>query len=58
MSRRRRAVTGARRVWPYLVMAWERWQALPPEKREEYLKRARSTGQRARTAVTKRRRDR
>ena len=56
--RRTRAVAGARRVWPYLVMAWERWQALPAERREEYLKRARDTAGRARAAVEKRRRGR
>jgi len=54
-GRRARAVRGARRAWPILLAAYERWQALPPEKREEYIKQAREYAHRARTAVEKRR---
>ncbi|HEX6652657.1 MAG TPA: hypothetical protein VF072_07940 [Thermoleophilaceae bacterium] len=32
---------GARRVWPYVLMAWERWQSLTPEEKERYKKQAR-----------------
>jgi len=34
-------VRGARRVWPYVLMAWERWQSLTPEEKERYKKQAR-----------------
>jgi hypothetical protein len=40
-SRIRGAVRGGRRVWPYLMMAWERWQSLTPEEKERYKKQAR-----------------
>jgi ribosome recycling factor len=39
-------------------MAWERWQALPPERREQYLKQARGYAQQGRKAIEKRRRRR
>ena len=41
LGRTRSAVRGARRVWPYVLMAWERWQSLSPEEKERYKKRAR-----------------
>jgi hypothetical protein len=40
-GRIRTGVRGARRVWPYVLMAWERWQSLTPEERERYKKQAR-----------------
>jgi hypothetical protein len=55
MGRRARAAQQARRVWPLLLAAYERWQALPPEKREEYLRQARQYAARARAEVDKRR---
>jgi hypothetical protein len=36
-----KAVSNARRLWPYLLMAWERWQALSPEEKERFKKQAR-----------------
>jgi TRAP-type C4-dicarboxylate transport system substrate-binding protein len=48
----------ARRAWPVILMAWERWQALPPEQRERYLKQARGYAERGRKAVEKRRKRR
>jgi hypothetical protein len=39
-ARARSAVRGARRLWPYVLMAWERWQSLSPEEKERYKKRA------------------
>ena len=39
-GRTRGAVRGVRRVWPYVLMAWERWQSLSPEEKERYKKRA------------------
>jgi hypothetical protein len=41
LGRTRSAVRGARRVWPYVLMAWEHWQSLSEEERERYKKRAR-----------------
>jgi hypothetical protein len=41
MARRQRAVEAVRRAWPYVMMAWERWQALPDDKKESYRRRAR-----------------
>ena len=40
-GRARGAFRGARRVWPYVLMAWERWQSLSPEAKERYKKQAR-----------------
>ena len=40
LSRTRSAARGARRVWPYVLMAWERWQSLSPEEKERYRKQA------------------
>jgi hypothetical protein len=47
-SRIRSGVRGARRVWPYVLMAWERWQSLSPEEKERYKKQARGYAQRGR----------
>lgn len=50
-GRARGAVRGARRVWPYVLMAWERWQSLSPEEKERYKKRARGYAERGRKAL-------
>jgi hypothetical protein len=50
-----RAVRGARRLWPYLLMAWERWQALSPDQKERYKRQARAYAERGRRAVDRRR---
>ena len=44
-----------RRAWPYVLMAWERWQALSPEEKERYKRRARDYGDRGRKALEQRR---
>jgi ribosomal protein L34 len=54
-SRGSKAVTNARRMWPYLLMAWERWQALPPEKKEQYKRRAREAAEHGRKVLDERR---
>ena len=54
-SRGSKAVTNARRLWPYLLMAWERWQALPPDKKEQYKRQARDAAERGRKAIDQRR---
>ena len=48
MARRQRAVQTARRAWPYVLMAWERWQALPEKEKERYRQRAREYAARGR----------
>ena len=52
------AARGARRVWPYVLMAWERWQSLSPEEKERYKKRARGYAERGRKALEEQRRRR
>ena len=47
-ARARGAVRGARRAWPYVLMAWERWQSLSPEDKERYKKQARGYAERGR----------
>ena len=54
----RRAATGARRLWPYVLMAWERWQSLSPEEKERYRRQARQYADRGRKALEQRRRGR
>ena len=58
VGRVRGAARGVRRVWPYVLMAWERWQSLSPEERERYKKQARGymdQGRKALDAQRKRR---
>jgi hypothetical protein len=58
VSRMQRASRGARRAWPFVLMAWERWQKLEPEQKERYMRQAREYAQRGRTAIEQRRRKR
>ena len=56
-SPRSRAVArAARRAWPLVLAAYERWQALPPEEKERYKQRARAAGERGRRLLEQRRR--
>jgi glycogen debranching enzyme len=57
-ARARGAARGARRVWPYVLMAWERWQSLSPEEKERYKKRAREYAERGRKTLDAQRRRR
>jgi HMG-box domain len=57
-TRLARTGRGVRRVWPYMLMAWERWQALSPEEKERYKRRAREYADRGRRAMDQRRRRR
>jgi hypothetical protein len=50
-GRIRTAVRGGRRVWPYMLMAWERWQSLTPEEKERYKKQAREYMERGRAVL-------
>jgi glycogen debranching enzyme len=54
----RSRVRQLRRLWPYVLMAWERWQQLPPEEKERYKKQARDYAQRGRRVIDERRRRR
>jgi hypothetical protein len=58
MSRMQRAVRGARRAWPVLLMAWERWQKLPDHEKERYKRQAREAAQRGRKLLEQRRKNR
>ena len=49
-GRARSAVGGVRRAWPYLLMAWERWQSLPEDEKERYRARAREAAAKGRAA--------
>jgi hypothetical protein len=51
LARTRSAVRGARRAWPYVLMAWERWQSLSPEEKERYKKQARRYLEQGKQAV-------
>lgn len=55
---KRSRVTQLRRMWPYLLMAWERWQKLPPEDKERYKKQARDYAERGKKAFDERRKRR
>jgi TRAP-type C4-dicarboxylate transport system substrate-binding protein len=48
-------VTQLRRLWPYVLMAWERWQQMPPEQKERYKRQARDYAERGRKAYDERR---
>jgi glycogen debranching enzyme len=54
----RSRVRQLRRLWPYVLMAWERWQQLSPEEKERYKKQARDYAARGRKAIDERRKRR
>ena len=58
MSRTRKAVQGARRAWPFVLMAWERWQALPQHEKDRYKRQAQQYAKRGRKLLDERRRKR
>jgi glycogen debranching enzyme len=51
-------VNQLRRLWPYVLMAWERWQQLPEEDKERYKRQARDYAQRGRKVLDERRKRR
>jgi hypothetical protein len=55
-GRARSAARGARRIWPYVLMAWERWQSLSPEEKERYKKQARGYVERGKRTLDAQRR--
>ncbi len=52
---RAKVVRNVRRVWPLVLMGWERWQSLSPAEKERYKKQAREYAQRGREAAARRR---
>ena len=56
VSRRGRTVHNVRRLWPFVLMAWERWQKLSPAEQERYKRQAREYAQRGRELAAKRKR--
>ena len=50
-----RAAGGVRRAWPVILMAWERWQALPEADKERYRRQAREYADRGRRVLAQRR---
>jgi hypothetical protein len=58
MSRMQKTVRGVRRAWPLILMAWERWQALPEHEKERYRRQARQAADRGRKALEQRRKKR
>jgi TRAP-type C4-dicarboxylate transport system substrate-binding protein len=54
MSKARRTARGVRKLWPVVLMGWERWQALPPERKEHYKRQARGYAERGRKALAER----
>ena len=52
-SRLARAQQAGRRAWPVLLMAWERWQALPEAEKERYRRMARDYAARGRRVVAR-----
>jgi glycogen debranching enzyme len=54
----RSRVRQLRRLWPYVLMAWERWQQLSPEEKERYKKQARDYAERGRKMYDERRKRR
>ena len=46
---------GARRVWPFVLMAWERWQSLSPQEKERYKRQARDYAGRGKRVIESRR---
>ena len=57
-NRLRRSGSAARRAWPVVLMAYERWKALPEEDKERYRRQAREYADRARRAAVQARRKR
>jgi hypothetical protein len=55
MSRTRKAVHGVRRAWPFVLMAWERWQALPQHEKDRYKRQAQQYAKRGRKLLDERR---
>ena len=58
MSRVKVAARGARRAWPIVLMAWERWQKLPQHEKDRYKRQAQQYAKRGRGLIEDRRKKR
>jgi hypothetical protein len=58
MSRVQRAARGARRAWPLVLMAWERWQKLPQHEKDRYKRQAQDYAKRGRKLIDQHRKKR
>jgi hypothetical protein len=58
ISRRQRATHNVRRIWPFVLMAWERWQSLSPAQKERYKRQAQEYAKRGREYAASRRKKR
>jgi TRAP-type C4-dicarboxylate transport system substrate-binding protein len=56
MSRIQRVTRTGRKLWPLMLMAWERWQKLPQHEKDRYKRQAREYAERGRRAVQQRKR--
>jgi hypothetical protein len=56
MSRIQRVTRTGRKLWPLMLMAWERWQKLPQHEKDRYLRQAREYADKSRKALQERRR--
>jgi hypothetical protein len=56
MARTARVTRNIRRAWPFVLMAWERWQKLPDHEKEKYKRQAREYAGRGRKLLDDRRR--
>jgi hypothetical protein len=54
MSRIQRVTRTGRKLWPLMLMAWERWQKLPQHEKDRYIRQARGYAERGRTALRQR----
>ena len=54
----RKTARGVRRAWPFMLMAWERWQALPQHEKDRYKRQAQQYAKRGRKLLDERRRKR
>ena len=50
-----KTIHNVRRLWPIVLMGWERWQQLPPERKEAYKRQAKGYAERGRKAIEQRR---
>jgi hypothetical protein len=58
MSRIQRVTRTGRKMWPLMLMAWERWQKLPQHEKDRYKRQARDYAQRGRRLLDEQRRKR
>jgi hypothetical protein len=49
------AMRAARRAWPFILAAWQRWERLPEHEKERYRKMVRDYSNRGRSALQRRR---